>query len=662
MADFTRGLSELCQAVDAQSALLMLADGDGALQPMATIGRPPGSDGQAADPLSRLIRRSGDSEHRLLVPVPDVNGGLIVLERVGRDDFSQQDLALARVYARQFAGQIVAGASATATAWTRQLEAVQRIGAQLTRLTSIEAVGAALATEIHQLLDCTEVDVFISDEYSTADGQLVVRLLATSGAPVDAGGQLVPLPVDGVAGQAIARALGSGIPAGVPQFIAVGIERPGTWSMLAVPMLGDGEIPGVICLLAPAPRRFDDDAVRLVQALSYQAVVAIDNARLIGARDTLVEDLAALLDMSQATSLAQDELSLAQGLAAKMRAASRMDACIISRWQSDTTLLASLAVDGIVDAGGITDIADFPTTWSVLRTGQPCVIQTAAADDAVAEARALAEMGGQTLLMLPLAVGGRTIGLIELISLSHGRQFTAEEMNVYQTMASTAAAGLENARLLEQLRQAADIDQLTGAHNHRYLQDRLRQEVARAARNHSPLSVLMLDLDEFKPINDRFGHADGDRVLRNVAGTLRSAVRASDIVARYGGDEFVIVMPDTSADRAQEVARRVIMGIRERRHELTDGSLARVGVSAGLAVYPDNGRTAPELLQAADGAMYAAKRSRRGADLPIDADPPPPLPAENLMPSPPREPALRSLPTLANLPPLPQMMPAPGIG
>jgi diguanylate cyclase (GGDEF)-like protein len=221
-------------------------------------------------------------------------------------------------------------------------------------------------------------------------------------------------------------------------------------------------------------------------------------------------------------------------------------------------------------------------------------------------------MGGKTLLMLPLTAGGKAVGLIELISLRANRHVSFGEMQVFQTMASTAAAGLENVRLLEQLRHAADIDQVTSSHNHRYLQDRLRQEVARAARNRTTLSVLMLDLDDFKPINDQFGHADGDRVLRAVARTIRSAVRANDVVARYGGDEFVVVMPDTNEDGAQEVARRVIVGIRESKHELSGGSVASVGVSGGLAMYPENGRTATLLLQAADSAMYSAKRARAG--------------------------------------------------
>ena len=205
---------------------------------------------------------------------------------------------------------------------------------------------------------------------------------------------------------------------------------------------------------------------------------------------------------------------------------------------------------------------------------------------------------------------------LAMLSLGSRRVLGEGEMQAYQTMAGSIAAGLENQRLLEQLRVAADVDQVTGVNNHRYLQDRLRQEVARAARSRSPLCVLMLDLDDFKPINDRFGHAEGDRVLATIATAIRAHVRTNDIVARYGGDEFVVLMPDTPGDQAQMVARRVVAGISARRHELANGAEVRVGVSAGLAVYPDDGRTAAALLQVSDAHMYEAKRSAKPGSRP----------------------------------------------
>jgi diguanylate cyclase (GGDEF)-like protein len=177
-------------------------------------------------------------------------------------------------------------------------------------------------------------------------------------------------------------------------------------------------------------------------------------------------------------------------------------------------------------------------------------------------------------------------------------------------MGSQAAGALENASLVRQLRDAAETDPVTGVYSHRHLQDRIRQETARAGRAGSPLSVLMIDLDDFKHINDVFGHQAGDRVLRSIAGTLRAAVRTSDVVARYGGDEFVVLMPDTGAEEAASVAARARDAVSAQAHPMTDGSEVHVTCSAGLAIFPRDGNSARRLLRSADAAMYAQKRAR----------------------------------------------------
>ncbi|MDP8904523.1 MAG: diguanylate cyclase [Chloroflexota bacterium] len=601
-------LQELCEAVGAHSGALFLPDGDGALVLAATAGRASaGGTGPLGRILRRDIRESDEQRRTLIIPVPDDDGGLIVLERAGRDDFTADDRALARVYARQLAAKVSGAVAGAGAAWARDLEVIHEIASQLNRLGRLEDVGAALCARTRQVVEYEEARLLVSADHPQAP----LTLVALDGAPTGRRGEIMPLAEDGPVSAAIAHCRATGSPLILPDIAAPGPGRIGSWSALIVPLRSEHRVTGVFCLLAARPLAFDEGDLRLLRLLCDQAAVAVENARAIEAREELVEELHALLEISRAASEASDELALAGTLAVKMRIASRMDACVISRWQPDSTMLSTLAMDGIEGSPPLTDIADFPATWAVLRSAEPRVVQSDAVDDALPEARALAEMGGRTLLMLPLTVGGRAIGLIELISLTTPRYFGADEMKVYETMAGSAAAGLENVRLLEQLRHAADVDQVTGVNNHRYLQDRLRQEIARAARGRTALSVLMLDLDYFKPINDRFGHADGDRVLRNVANTIKAHVRANDIVARYGGDEFVVVMPETPAGAAQEVARRVIVGIRERGHELSDGSVVKVGVSGGLALYPDNGRTAALLLQAADGAMYTSKRARQ---------------------------------------------------
>ncbi len=601
-ARITTALEALCAAVDADGgAALYVGDGDGVLHLAASIGhgkrRPPGL-------MQRLRRGSAEPDaNTLILSVPGSAGSVVVLARRGGGGFTQQDRTVARLYIRGLAeqGTGVAG-PLHGSSWTRQLEAIQRIAARMTRLASVEEVGATICTETRLMIDYDEAQVLVAAGKNGA-----LRLVAAAGGTA-ADGKALPLPSTGPAANAIGRAARGGVPVLATHLPDLGPGRAGPCSMLVVPMHFEGRVSGVICLIAQGSNQFDDDDLRLLQILSDQAAVAIENARLLSGRDQLVHELAALLEVSEAASGASDEVSLASMLADRMRRATGTDAAIISRWDDSSTVLRELWRDGVNGPEMRTDVTDSPLRRAVLRDGRPVVVH-AETLESVPEVIQLRLLGGRTLICMPLNAGGRTIGIVELISFQAPRHLDEAEMQAAEAMASLAATGLEKVRLLGQLRNAADMDLVTGVHNHRYLQERLRQEVARSARSHSPFGVLMLDLDKFKPVNDRYGHADGDRVLHNVGATLKAHVRTSDVVARYGGDEFVVLMPDTSVEHAELVARRVVAGIVARRHPMSDGTEVGVGVSAGLAVYPTDGRTSAQLLQAADAAMYEAKRT-----------------------------------------------------
>lgn len=160
------------------------------------------------------------------------------------------------------------------------------------------------------------------------------------------------------------------------------------------------------------------------------------------------------------------------------------------------------------------------------------------------------------------------------------------------------------------LEQMVVSDPLTGLHNRRYLMDRMQQEMQRSDRHGEPLALAMIDLDAFKPINDQFGHVLGDKVLRAVGSAISKSVRVSDIAARYGGDEFAVILPQTPAEGAMRVCERLLRNISEVILQDETGKTFRITASLGLAYYPaDDVETPEDLVHSADGALYGAKRS-----------------------------------------------------
>jgi diguanylate cyclase (GGDEF)-like protein len=212
-------------------------------------------------------------------------------------------------------------------------------------------------------------------------------------------------------------------------------------------------------------------------------------------------------------------------------------------------------------------------------------------------------------LCVPLIVKSGTVGLLCLTGTSGKGRVSITRQQLAVAAGETIKLSLYNLKLKEELRDQAVHDPLTGLSNRRYLEEDLGRELHRARRANAPLCVVMLDLDNLKPFNDTFGHDAGDSLLRELAQVLRERLRKSDISCRYGGDEFVVVLPDSSlADTRQcmEQIRARVRGLQVQHNGEPPGAIT---VSVGIAVAPEHGGTAAELLQAADAAMYAAKQA-----------------------------------------------------
>jgi diguanylate cyclase (GGDEF)-like protein len=208
-------------------------------------------------------------------------------------------------------------------------------------------------------------------------------------------------------------------------------------------------------------------------------------------------------------------------------------------------------------------------------------------------------------VLAPLRGTDAPLGLLAV----HGPFDNASDRDLLGVLATHAGTVVENARLYQRLEEEADTDGLTGAYNYRHFMRTLAREMDRVNRAGTSLAVIMVDVDNLKEYNDRFGHLGGSSALRELAELLRANTRSVDLVAKYGGDEFSLLLPDSSWEGARTLAERLRQKISE---HLFEGDVQRrLTVSMGLAVFPEEGTDPRDLLRCADARLYEAKRSGR---------------------------------------------------
>lgn len=213
------------------------------------------------------------------------------------------------------------------------------------------------------------------------------------------------------------------------------------------------------------------------------------------------------------------------------------------------------------------------------------------------------EAGG--VVRVPLESGGPLVGLLELA----GPEEESGDRVVLELFASQAVTAIRLARAHETTRLGSIRDPLTGVANHGHFQETLYRELSRHERRKEPLALLLVDLDDFKKVNDRHGHPVGDAVLKGVVARLLGSVREMDTVARYGGEEFAVILPETDGRNGWRVAERLRAAVAASPVEAGLAGPLPVTISAGLAVYPEDAASKAALVECADKALYAAKRT-----------------------------------------------------
>ena len=216
-----------------------------------------------------------------------------------------------------------------------------------------------------------------------------------------------------------------------------------------------------------------------------------------------------------------------------------------------------------------------------------------------------------SIVCVPLVFADQVLGVIEMVNRADATPYGEEDLGILSPFADFAAIAIANARNFQRAQELTLVDEWTSLYNARYLRSYLDEEVQRGYRYHHPVSLAFMDLDHFKDVNDAHGHETGSGLLRAMGETIWKVVRVADRPVRYGGDEFVVVMPETSKPGALALAERLRQAVTETQLVTAGGVAVRVTASVGVATFPDDAGDPGRLLSAADRAMYLAKAQGR---------------------------------------------------
>jgi diguanylate cyclase (GGDEF)-like protein len=387
-------------------------------------------------------------------------------------------------------------------------------------------------------------------------------------------------------------------------------DRPGGGWMAAAPLATKRRRLGILTLHDPAGRTAVP-ATELLEALGKQIGTGLENARrytelrVSSARAEVLHRIAGSLTSGS------DLKTVIPAFARQVAAYEPFD---------------RLACGFLNDSGDYIEVAGYPdgAAWglgsllpvvgsglgSVMLDDRPIIRRDLVHNHRFVEDMRLLEEGIRAYVLMPLHSRGRSIGVLALGSRSEGA-YDESTLARMAPLADSVALALENVRLFQKTRELSITDEVTPLYNHRFINQIVDRELKLVDRYRSLLTLIFIDLDRFKPVNDRYGHLRGSRMLREVGFLLRSAVRETDYPARYGGDEFVVILPQTDGAAAMilgEKLRRLIEGHTFLQEE---GINARVGMSLGVATYPTEAASKEALIRLADERMYQDKESRK---------------------------------------------------
>jgi diguanylate cyclase (GGDEF)-like protein/excisionase family DNA binding protein len=495
--------------------------------------------------------------------------------------------------------------------WTAQLQSIQQLGARLNHLSNVRDIGLAIATELRQLIDYHNVRV-----YRVQDSELVpVALRGQVGEYIDETPEQLKVKVgEGITGWVAKHRVAQYLPDASmdPRANTIpGTEDDLDESMLLAPMLFEDDVLGVLVLSKLGLHQFSDDDLRLLVIYASFAAQAMANA---DTTERLREQSAALerqlRSQRELLQITESILTTLDGRVVLDSITERLSTLIASYnvaieiVDPATGLLTPLTARGIHAASYLEPWAPGETgvaTW-VVEHNEPAFIEDERNDPRVNHFwnpdGSFSPMDG-SLIVVPLRGRSGAIGVLTIERLGVGNAFSTDEFDLVKLFAAQVSIALQNAEVYRAVEIRAQTDGLTGLLNHATFEDHLE----RAVHDATSFGLIMLDLDDFREINNTMGHQAGDETLRQIATALTRSGRDSDMVFRYGGDEFAFLLPHTDAAGAMAVAERAAAAVRSLGGPVT--------ASIGVATFPIDGGTAAEVLLAADRACFLAKRIGR---------------------------------------------------
>jgi diguanylate cyclase (GGDEF)-like protein/excisionase family DNA binding protein len=575
-------------------------------------------DPRAADIRAAVVQEGYDT----ICSAPLIDGerllGLLNVYHDRPHPWADEELETLGAFAIQACVAIRAAQNYTKMAgWAAQLQSIQQLGARLSRLSTVAEIGAAIAAGLAELINYHNARV-----YRIYGDELVpVALHGQIGEYTDETPERLRLRVGtGITGWVAEQRIPQNLPDAAKD--PRGQSIPGTdeidESMLLAPLLYEDSCLGVLVLSKLGLDQFSDDDLRLLTiyaSFAAQAMANADTTEQLRDRSLALErqlrGQRELLQVTEAILTTLDPRAVFDQVADRLAQIVGYDNISIEVFDPGSGLIRPMTARGV-------DADEFLRPWApgeeglatwVFRHNQPQLVPDELSDPRVRQFGSTGPVAG-SLIAVPLRGREGATGVLTLERLGTANRYAEEEFELVKLFAAQVSIALQNAEAHSAVEARARTDPLTGLLNRGMFQDWL----ARAAIRGDPFSLVMLDLDDFKHVNDDLGHEAGDRVLQLVATAITRAARDSDLAFRYGGDEVALLLPGADQAGARRVAERIQAAIQEVEDPTAEmgGQNLRMSASIGLASFPMDGDTPHDVLLAADRACFLAKRAGRG--------------------------------------------------